>query len=111
MDFIKQLKYKERDIPIRAFEAIPTKKGYMSIQGNELAYCYPRKTLGNIEEYESMEVALLDKNMYFINVRKHLDLKLLCIRLGILNNFDKDIGRYIPLEKIEMIYQYMKHEN
>jgi hypothetical protein len=88
----------------------PVKAGIytMSIQASYVHYCWPRETLENLNDYESMELALFIEDWvqprnddYIRNFKRYYEL-LECYEPG-----DIAVGAYMKLDLLEDLYKYL----
>lgn len=76
---------------------------FLSVQGSYYHYCLPRRTLP-YSQYKNLEFALT-KNGRFVSVGAVLSVEdIWC------DYFDGSIYGYVPVEKIEKLYQLLKKE-
>jgi len=73
----------------------------LSVQASDLTYCSPKMNGLHIEEYESVEVAVIQKfNEQFVSpVALVQEYGLDDVVLELNEHWDGDIGSYVPIEK------------
>ena len=92
----------DEDFTYRGFKHIKVGDISLSIQASYGNYCTPRKTLKNLNEYTSMEFALIGEEGRFLNVN---DVLPNFEKLDIINEyFDGSVYSYVPVELIEELY-------
>lgn len=101
---IKSRKYPHFSIneAFRMFEGIELKEGIrISIQASYGHYCSPRETLYNLNEYSSMEFALMDNKGNFLTVT---DILPAFKRLDEIEEYFDTVYGYVPVDLINDIY-------
>lgn len=88
----------------RVFEPIQIGDVYISIQASYGHYCSPRKTLENLNDYTSMEVALI-RDDHFVSISEVIDEQFLSDKLS--EHFEGTVYSYVPVELIEEVYLYL----
>lgn len=122
-DFRKHLKvvWESTGIPfppsgdeMRVFKAIPCRHGlHLSIQASSGNYCWPRKTLSDLSQYEAWEIALIGKEI-------HSEIKGIGVnfapmmRLSKLSKFrehiydEDDVAPYVPTRVVQQILDTLR---
>ena len=118
MEFIKDLKPTsstlrvsnllpfDEDTTFRMFEGFKLKDDlWLSVQASYGHYCSPRKTLLNLEDYRSMEFALMDKEGNFTSVSEILpDFP----KLEEIEEYRDTVYAYVPVNLINELYKALK---
>lgn len=92
----------DEDRTYRGFKHIRKGDISLSIQASYGHYCTPRKTLRNLDDYMSMEFALIDASGDFIRVKEILpNFK----RLNEIEEYWNTVYGYVPVDLIEELYQ------
>ena len=90
------------DMGFRLFEHIKINdKVSLSVQASYAHYCQPRKTLP-LDQYESMELAIL-KNNKFASVDKIINDEILIEKLN--EFYEGTVYGCVPVELLEQLYQ------
>lgn len=98
---VKSLMPFDEDLTYRGFKHIRKGDVSLSIQASYGHYCTPRKTLSDLNEYASMEFALL-RNGEFITVS---DILPNFPRLEEIEEYCDTVYGYVPVNLIEELYQ------
>lgn len=109
MNFIKELKPSSVGINhFRTFEALEVGNGIeLSIQASKYHYCSPRKTLGFLEDYDTMELAIL-KDGRFVNVERVLPTFSMIDELN--KSYEGTVFGFVPVEVLEALYNELIKE-
>jgi hypothetical protein len=107
LTFLDVLKDKEKISPsgVRSYDSIHFKNGIrLSIQAGSHFFCLPRKNLP-LDEYQSMEVAVLKDDGYFVDVGDILHDNVV---LELVDRFDGQVYSCVPVETIEKLYRLLQ---
>jgi hypothetical protein len=80
--------------------AVPNTNYSMSVQASSFHYCEPRTDLGELSEYSSYEIAILDADKHLVNVQEKLPE---IFSLGVFEEGDSPVAGYVTLEVLEKI--------
>ncbi|MED3792446.1 hypothetical protein P4571_08315 [Niallia alba] len=101
---IKSRKYPHfnANMAFRMFEGFELKEGIrLSIQASYGHYCSPRETFYDLNEYSSMEFALIDSSGKFITV---MDVLPTFNRLEEIEQYEDTVYGYVPVDLINELY-------
>lgn len=106
MKFLNQLQEDEyskigEDMTYRGFNHIHFVDVSLSIQASFGHYCTPRKTLKNLNEYTTMEFALIKEG----NFVKVSDVLPNFSRLNEIEEYENTVYGYVPVDLIEQLYR------
>jgi hypothetical protein len=112
MEFLKQLEEDGRsklsdaifddDSILRGFKHIQIGDLSLSIQASWGHYCTPRRTLNNLDEYSTMEFAIIQDDGEFATVSEVLPT---FSRLDEIEEYENTVYGYVPVDLIEQLYQ------
>lgn len=109
IDFRELLKTTENSCSYRLFNHLSVGDYTLSIQASSAHYCEPRKTLENIYDYTSMELAIFKgKGTKFIDISDDSFFNDWKYKNKFLEeNFDGVLGGYVDIYVIQSLYEYI----
>lgn len=108
-DFRNLLTERDNDGFVRRLNRITVGDYELSIQASRHAYCTPEKTLENLFDYKTMEVAIFKDNKWVsVESDNFFDGWRLAYKECFLQYYDGMVAGYVPVRVIQSLYEYIE---